>query len=496
MVSRVTLSSLMATRSVTDAAYGATGNGTTDDTAAIQAAINACSAGETLYLPPGTYLVTSTITLKVGVNLAGYFPGDSAGDTSEITTIDFNPTATDTLFDGTAAAGEGSYEQWGNVTGIKILGDGTANSQYAFDWLAPTSLRVVNVRVEGFDHAFRLRDQIFCLFDHVLVNAINGVAGSSAFLFDTQSAQNGTTTTMRNCYLRQGDWCAIVKADSHSRLRWESCIFESTQEGILDLEEGVSGGSVFYVSLCESEGVAANDSGSNQSLFKIGVNGTGSGGVTLNVSDCQFGADNDTAAVTATRVLFEVDRGRVVANNVDINGAGGGVLTTASQVAETSVLRDVYIANDDHPILDFTRGIDDIELVVIDNCGWTGFRTFPGRQCVVEHFDLDAGASVTSTFSIPRFSILTGYQLKVVEAVNEAGTLDFAGGLTTQLNSATPTSLNSIRGRWLVGDPAANTFESNSAATTAVMNATTTWSAGRVIIIIYYESLPNMSASL
>ncbi len=39
-------------------AYGATGNGTTDDTAAIQAAISAQQgAGGTVFLPPGTYLV-------------------------------------------------------------------------------------------------------------------------------------------------------------------------------------------------------------------------------------------------------------------------------------------------------------------------------------------------------------------------------------------------------------------------------------------------------
>ena len=44
--------------------YGATGNGTTDDTAAIQAALTAAiNAGAgTVYLPPGTYKTSSTIT--------------------------------------------------------------------------------------------------------------------------------------------------------------------------------------------------------------------------------------------------------------------------------------------------------------------------------------------------------------------------------------------------------------------------------------------------
>jgi hypothetical protein len=42
--------------------YGATGNGVTDDTTAIQAAINGAGVGGAIYFPPGTYLVSSTIT--------------------------------------------------------------------------------------------------------------------------------------------------------------------------------------------------------------------------------------------------------------------------------------------------------------------------------------------------------------------------------------------------------------------------------------------------
>lgn len=44
--------------------HGATGDGSTDDTSAIQTAINNSSQGDVIYFPPGTYLVSSTIDLK------------------------------------------------------------------------------------------------------------------------------------------------------------------------------------------------------------------------------------------------------------------------------------------------------------------------------------------------------------------------------------------------------------------------------------------------
>lgn len=63
------------TINVRDAPYGAVGDGSTDDTAAIQAAITATAPGGTCYLPPGTYLVTSSepsvLTGVDGITIAG-----------------------------------------------------------------------------------------------------------------------------------------------------------------------------------------------------------------------------------------------------------------------------------------------------------------------------------------------------------------------------------------------------------------------------------------
>jgi len=51
--------------------YGAKGDGTTDDTTAIQNAVNALPSGGTLYLPRGTYKITNSITILKSISIQG-----------------------------------------------------------------------------------------------------------------------------------------------------------------------------------------------------------------------------------------------------------------------------------------------------------------------------------------------------------------------------------------------------------------------------------------
>jgi hypothetical protein len=66
--------------------YGATGDGTADDTAAINAALAACPEGAEVYLPAGVYLTTSPITLRRNRTLrgahSGRWPYDTGGPCS------------------------------------------------------------------------------------------------------------------------------------------------------------------------------------------------------------------------------------------------------------------------------------------------------------------------------------------------------------------------------------------------------------------------------
>ena len=57
--------------------FGAVGDGVADDTAAIQAAINAGNAGKTVFFPAGTYRTTATLTTSSGTGTSLRLMGDS-----------------------------------------------------------------------------------------------------------------------------------------------------------------------------------------------------------------------------------------------------------------------------------------------------------------------------------------------------------------------------------------------------------------------------------
>ena len=63
--------------------FGATGNGTTDDTAAIQLALN--SGAKKIYAPAGTYKILGTLTIPTGVCLDGDGPEQTIFDGSSTT---------------------------------------------------------------------------------------------------------------------------------------------------------------------------------------------------------------------------------------------------------------------------------------------------------------------------------------------------------------------------------------------------------------------------
>lgn len=113
--------------------FGATGNGSTDDTAAIQAAINSLSStGGTVYLPAGTYKVSSTLSWSYNnITLAGAGKG--------ATTISTYIASSDIISISAAARG--------GVRDLAILANTTQTSGAGIHFTNCDNVRATNILV-------------------------------------------------------------------------------------------------------------------------------------------------------------------------------------------------------------------------------------------------------------------------------------------------------------------------------------------------------------
>lgn len=147
--------------------YGAKGDNATDDTSAIQAAIDAVFAagGGTIYFPQGIYLVTGLSldwgSSAVSVNFIG------SGQTS--TVIKKNGVSTDALFDLSASASDGTYSEFANM---RVTGN-TNGDGFTITNLARNVWR--NVRVDNCDVGIENRGSLINEFYNC--NLLSNVIG-------------------------------------------------------------------------------------------------------------------------------------------------------------------------------------------------------------------------------------------------------------------------------------------------------------------------------
>lgn len=155
--------------------YGATGNGTTDDTAAIQAAITA-AAGRQVFVPPGTYVVTSTVAYSTSGNTAGL---KIAGAGMYHTVFD-NRVASGPMIridgDGTAA----QSQRGAVLEGFTITTTTSPANSDGIEFVASWNMRVEGVRIHG-------------LTGNGIVGISTGDPDSSAYFVITRSLFTSNT---------------------------------------------------------------------------------------------------------------------------------------------------------------------------------------------------------------------------------------------------------------------------------------------------------------
>jgi hypothetical protein len=113
--------------------YGAIGDGIADDTAALQAAIDAAANwssvafAKTLYIPSGVYKITSTLLIRPYINIQG----DSTGKTTIKPTMSSGPALSS---DSTGGVAEAYLQRFSN-----FAIDGSSATGTAYAWLFKTN---------------------------------------------------------------------------------------------------------------------------------------------------------------------------------------------------------------------------------------------------------------------------------------------------------------------------------------------------------------------
>ena len=155
--------------------YGAKGDGTTDDTAAINSAVTATPAGGTLVIPPGKYKITTTITINKQINVVG------AGPSSEIWIALTDPTKQGVVFGqpyptGTTSA-QGMTIRDFSVQGVA----GSCFNGVAFYQLFRSHVSNLYVMPGSTAQAVVVGGAIASDFDHIVISKnITGLYDASA----------------------------------------------------------------------------------------------------------------------------------------------------------------------------------------------------------------------------------------------------------------------------------------------------------------------------
>jgi polygalacturonase len=122
--------------------YGAAGDGTADDAGAIQAAIeSAADAAGTVILPPGTFLLGTSLVLRSGIGLAG-----SPGETTLTMTGKSSQTF---MIEGTDLSGV-------SVHGIDFRAEGHDQNVSGLFMVGAKNCRATSLRFEGLFYGMKL----------------------------------------------------------------------------------------------------------------------------------------------------------------------------------------------------------------------------------------------------------------------------------------------------------------------------------------------------
>lgn len=253
--------------SVTDAVFGAVGDGVHDDTAAFQAALD---TKKKVYIPQGEYKITAPLKIYKGTQLIGREGGSDYYNDGKVKLI-FAPTIPQSNMFITEEAPIMEYIFGVTIGGFSVRGE---QGGYLFYLPKMCSMYLFDIKqYGGFNYGLLVDGFLDCQIDRCSFQG-HYIAGIHAIA----SYYLTTTTVFTNCYVSQGDKGMIIEEGATNSLVFNSCTFES-----LNMLADIYTRNNVYFNNLYTENLPKSG---NSYMFQIGVNGaktsTDNNNVTIN----------------------------------------------------------------------------------------------------------------------------------------------------------------------------------------------------------------------
>lgn len=241
--------------------YGADPTGSTESTQALQDAVTAAvAAGNSVYMPAGTYLVTDTIYCPAKTMIIGEHKSMSAINNG--TKINFQPTSLKSLF---STGPTGSFKDGYCFENLFIVGNSTSstgNSFRAFDLIKVIKSTFRNMRVDGFRTAFCVEATINNRFEFIQManNYLHNIFYTGDY---------ATTDVWEQCYISNAP-IGVQTDGANVGIRFNNCIFETLDTYGVNIVKECYG---FTFINCYAEDTPSANVATN-AMFRVGYDGT------------------------------------------------------------------------------------------------------------------------------------------------------------------------------------------------------------------------------
>jgi hypothetical protein len=352
--------------------YGATGDGTTDDTAAIQAAINAVPTnGGIVYFPAtptASYKITSTLTIGKGVRLLGQSKHNA------------------TLVGSGLTAG---------TAGVKTISGAGGGQEISWLQIQPGAANAISILVQGTDHAYIHDNRFYGACDAHIVLDHNNVGG--AYTHRIEENEIDCSVTAGSVGIRmtnsQGSPTSGITSSVITRNH-----FWSDAPIVYVNMAGVHGGNVIYANLIQMRtggtgvGIDYSANTTADSVWGNYIEGFASG--------IRLAAGAGTGTKTAHTVAFneEDTLTTFITNNNTVPGSGVNIYRRTGEIQTQSFIAPVTSGDLMRYRAKIQRSMADSTVAQLgQKASFIGFVTVVDRASArIGQFEIQGGLNATT----------------------------------------------------------------------------------------------------